>query len=277
MSALDRLRASIGGARRSLAQAGVHTLFYPIVSRYTPTEQKALILGIYRYANAPLIARIVEESKRHQWEVRFWALDRTHPLLDPYSLGNGKGLKFNLLNRLILGKDMSEFDWIVVVDDDIMFEYGSLAAFLALAQRAGIAIAQPAHTFKSFSSHPITTCRLMAIARLTTFVEIGPVFAVNRTWHSRILPFPEDNGMGWGLDLEWSDLQTEGARLGIIDWVALRHLHPVAHNYDSARERSRIKESLRARGLQSLTEVQRTIAVWRVWHSHPPWLGRSSD
>lgn len=278
MVALRRLRASIGGTRRKLAQAGIHTLFYPIIGRHiSPAEQKALILGIYRYANAPIVAPIAEESKRHKWEVRFWALDRTHPLLEPYSVGMGEGFKFTLLNRLIRGKDMSDFDWIVVVDDDIVFEYGSLAAFLAIAQRAGLAIAQPAHTFSSFSSHPITICHLLAIARLTTFVEIGPVFAVNRTWQSRVLPFPEDNGMGWGLDVEWSDLQTYGARLGIIDWVPLRHLHPVSNSYDTTPEKSRLEELLRARGLQSIRDLQRTTAVWHVWHSHPPWLSQSSD
>jgi hypothetical protein len=261
-----------------LAQAGVHTLFSPLVSRhFSHVKQKVLILGIYRYANALIMARLAEESQRHNWEARFWALDRTHPALDPYSVGMGPGLKFKLLNRLFRDKNISEFDWVVVVDDDIVLEHGSLAAFLALAERAGMAIAQPAHTFSSFSSHPITVCRISAIARLTTFVEIGPVFAVNRTWYDRVFPFPEDNGMGWGLDVEWSDLQTDGARLGIVDWVLLRHLHPVSQNYDKTPEKSRVQESLRARGLRSLADLQRTRAVWHVWHSHPPWLSDSPD
>jgi hypothetical protein len=275
---LGRLRAAAGRIRGKLAHAGVHSLFCPLVGRHIyRVEQKALIVGVYRYANAPLLVRIAAEAKRHKWEVRFWALDQTHPLLESYSFGIGKGSKFNLLNRLIHGKNMSDFDWIVVVDDDIAFEYGSLNAFLALAARAGMAIAQPAHTASSFSSHPITICQPLAIARLTTFVEIGPVFAVNRAWHSRVLPFPEDNGMGWGLDVAWSDLQTEGARLGIIDWVPLLHLYPVARDYDTTEEESRLQESLRTRGFQSLRDLQKTVAVWHVWRSRPPWLSQSSD
>jgi hypothetical protein len=275
---LGRLRASIGRFRRKLGYAGVHALFSPLVGRHiNRVEQKVLIVGIYRYANAPFLVRIAAEAKRHKWEVRFWALDQTHPLLEPYSHGIGKGSKFNLLNRLICGKNMSDFDWIVVVDDDIEFEYGSLNTFLALAARAGMAIAQPAHASKSFSSHPITICQPFAIARLTTFVEIGPLFAVNRAWRSRVLPFPEDNGMGWGLDVAWSDLQTEGARLGIIDWVPVVHLHPVAKNYDTTEEESRLQESLRTRGFQSLRDLQKTLAVWHVWRNRPPWLSESSD
>jgi len=263
---------------RKLENASIHLLFHYAVRRHIScAPQKVLVLGVYRYQNAPLLVRMAEEAARSQWEIRLWALDRQHPQLAAYSLGLGRGLKFSLLNKLIREKDFSDFDWIVVIDDDILLKHGSLAAFLALAQRAGMGIVQPAHALASFSNHPITVCDPLAIVRLTTFVEIGPVFAVNREWYDKVLPFPEDIGMGWGLDIAWSDLQAYGARLGIVDWVTLRHLHPTAKEYETAQEQKRLDESLHVRRFQSLADLQKTVAIWHVWQSSPPWPNRAAQ
>lgn len=274
--------------RRELAEIGAHSLFYLAVRRHiSPIPQKVLIVGVYRHKNAPIVAAITHEAKKYQWKVCLWALDRIHPSLESCSLGSGSGLKFPLLNELIRHEKLSEFDWVVVTDDDFLFEYGSLATFLALAGKAGMALVQPSHSSASFSTYPFSLCNASAIARLTTFVEIGPVFAVGRAWYDKVFPFPEEKAMGWGLDVEWSDLRNHGARLGIIDWVAVRHLHPVAANYNTVQETVQLRESLRVRGLlldedvvgarQSLAGMQRTVATWHLWHACPPWLGPSSE
>jgi hypothetical protein len=230
-------------------------------------------LGVYRYENAPILNRIAEEAKQKRWEISLWALDRIHPLLAPYSLGAGNSPKFPLLNRLIRDKNLSEFDWIVVTDDDILFEYGSLAAFLSVAEQAGMELAQPAHALSSFSNHKITVCHPWAVARLTTFVEIGPLFAIKRDAYDKFLPFPQNSGMGWGLDVEWSVLQINGARLGIIDWVTLRHLHPLGSaGYDTRREEDRLREMLQVRGYEHLAHLHRTEATWHVWERYAPWM-----
>jgi len=234
-------------------------------------------MGVYRYRNAPVLLRLINEATLYGWEARFWSLDQCHPSLAAYSAGVGAGSKFSLLNRLLREEDFNSFDWIIVSDDDFILEQGSLAVLLALAGKARLAIAQPAHSLTSFSNHPITLCNPSAIARLTTFVEIGPLFSVNREWYERIFPFPDNIGMGWGLDIAWSDLRTSGAHLGIVDWVALRHLQPAAEAYDSSPERTRLQEALKCRGFRSLADFQKTLDVWRVWQSGPPWLNGQSQ
>jgi hypothetical protein len=258
---------------RKLHVAGIHLAFRPILRHISGARQKALVLGVYSYKNAPVLAQIVEEAKQSQWEVSLWALDRIHPLLAPYSIGAGKSAKFPLLNRLIRGKNLSQFDWIVVTDDDVFFEYGSVAAFLSVAEKAGMDLAQPAHALSSFSNHQVTVCHPWAVARLTTFVEIGPLFAIRRDSYHKFLPFPESSGMGWGLDVEWSHLQTNGARLGIVDWVTLRHLRPLgsAGTYDTALEEDRLREALQVRGIEHLAHLHRTVATWHVWEGSAPW------
>ena len=229
-------------------------------------------MSVYRYDNAPVLNRIVQEAKNNRWDVSLWALDQAHPSLARYSVGAGRSPKFPLLNRLIREKDLSQFDWVVVTDDDVAFDTGSLAAFLWTAEKAGLALAQPAHASGSFSNHEITLWKPHTMARLTTFVEIGPLFAIRRDYFGKLLPFPERSGMGWGLDVEWSDLQSSGARLGIVDWVTLRHLRPAATNYDTTQEEKHLREALQVRGHEYVSQFHRTIATWHEWESRPSWL-----
>ncbi|MGH9356753.1 MAG: hypothetical protein ACRD10_11545, partial [Terriglobia bacterium] len=190
-----------------------------------------------------------------------------------YSVGAGKGLRMPLLNRLMEGMDLPSFDWVVVMDDDFVFVRGSLSSFLAIAARAGLALAQPAHALDSLRSHWFFTLyNPVAVTRLTTFVEIGPIVAIHQDWAERILPFPEASGMGWGLAFQWSDLRARGARLGIVDWVTLRHLEPVGKGYDNSPENERLQCLMRERGIQSLRHFQKTELVWRPWQHRPPWL-----
>lgn len=267
-----RLRESARRVRRRMKEVGSHSLSSIAVRMLAAgVRHRVLLLSIYRYKNGRLLAQILEEVKAQKWRAKLWALDEVHPSLRAYSVGAGTGLKFPLLNGLIDGESLSEFDWVVVADDDILLERGSMADFLAIASRAGMAIAQPSHSSSSFSNYAITQCHASAIARLTTFVEIGPMFAIGSGWFDRLLPFPEGTGMGWGLDIAWSDLTAKGARLGIIDWVTVRHLHPMGKNYDNTPEQRRYDEALRARGLDSYHEIQKTLAVWRPWQLRVPW------
>ena len=160
--------------------ARFHVMSRPVLPSLWAWRKKALVFGIYRYNNAPVLNRLVQDAKKSRWDVSLWALDQVHPLLAPYSKGAGKSPKFPLLNQMIREKDLSQFDWVVVTDDDVVFDTGSLAAFLWAAEKAGLALAQPAHALGSFSNHEITVWKPHTMARLTTFVEIGPLFAIKR-------------------------------------------------------------------------------------------------
>jgi hypothetical protein len=263
--------------KRSLwlaAVTGIHPLFDSRVRSEVPSSDlNVLLLCIYRHRNAHIVIPHIAAAQRYRWEIRLWALDEVHPELDSYSLGIGKGAKFVLLNALLDTKCFADFDWILVLDDDVALHRGSLASFVAIAQATGMSLTQPAHSFGRYRSFRINCCHPFSVARLTTYVEIGPVFAVSRRWAKKILPFPEEFKMGWGLDVVWSDLLKEGARLGVVDWVTLNHLAPLAKHYDRSPEYQRMLDVLHQRGYRSLREIQKTLAVWRPWQRYPPWIG----
>ncbi len=237
----------------------------------TATPRRVLLLSVYRQRNAGRLAPAVDEARSHGWDVRLWALDAADAQLASATDGAGPGAKFPLLNQLVDGEDLERFDWVVVSDDDLELSPGALGQLLAVAEDAGLDLIQPAHTERSHRTFPITLRKPLAVARRTSFVEIGPLFAVRQPWLRRVVPFPPRHDMGWGLELEWFDLAREGARLGIVDATAVRHLGPVGRGYRWRDEHDRLLRDVESRGLVSFRDIQQTLATWRPWQSAAPW------
>lgn len=145
--------------------------------------------------------------------------------------------KLALLNRLLT--DVTEFDWIVLCDDDIEVSKGFVDALVGMAQRFEFALCQPARTHDSYVDHCFVARLSGLLARRTRFVEIGPVVCVRSDAASLLFPFDENCGMGWGLDFVWPVvIEGAGLRMGIIDSVPVAHrirksttnyVHEIAH------------------------------------------------
>lgn len=232
------------------------------------------LIGVYRSRNAGHVERLVEPALAANWNVAWWALDDVVADLAAVTVGSGPGAKLPLLNQ-ILARVGSREDWLVVSDDDVVFERGDLVRLVALCRRAGLDLAQPARSDRAVD-HEITVARRLSVARRTSFVEIGPVFVVGPDWRDRIVPFPEERGMGWGLELEWLELVREGCVLGVVDAVRVRHEGARGEDYDDDAEIARVHEELAARGFQGWSDVQATLATWRPWQRSPSWVRERS-
>ena len=232
----------------------------------------AAVYAVYRRRNAATLERLVAPALDAGWDVRLWALDERDPALAAHTGGAGPGTKFELVNRLLEERPPAPAAHVVIADDDAIFVRGSLVSFVAKAARAGLDLAQPAHVLWSNISHRITWMRPLSIARLTTFVEIGPIFCVSGAWRHRVVPFPEGLGMGWGLELQWMDLRKDGCRLGIVDSTPVRHLSRFATEYAPEEESARLTRLLEERGAPGWRGLRRTLATWRRWQNRPPWL-----
>jgi hypothetical protein len=239
----------------------------------TPTG--AGLVCVYRTRHARAVTQLVAQALKLEMAIALWALDAPAPGLLAQTIGCGPGTRLQLLNRLCEALPSSAGGPLVVCDDDIAFVRGGLRELLALTSTCDFGLAQPAHAPGSYVNHAITRARPLTLARVTTFVECGPAVVISREWRSRILPFPEELGMGWGLNLLWSDLQQLGCRLGIIDSVSLRHLAPTAHSYDVASEAERLRLLMKARGIEHIVDSQHTAQSWRAWRGEPPW-GRTA-
>ena len=107
----------------------------------------------------------------------------------------GERGKFENLNALLAAHPPAAYDWLLVLDDDVALPRGFLDAFLCVAERTGLKLAQPAHRLHSHAAWPVTRRHPGATVRETTFVEIGPVTAFHRDTFDALLPFP--TACGW--------------------------------------------------------------------------------
>lgn len=155
--------------------------------------------------------------------------------------------KFVLLNRIVRRLETSAYDYLLVTDDDIALCDGFLDAYLAWLQCCGFSIAQPARARHSFRDHRFVLQRHWFGARQTRFVEIGPLFSLDRAAMRVVLPFDESSPMGWGYDTVWPVLaRRHGLRMGIVDATPVDHSYRAqAATYDRDHHRNVAERYLR--------------------------------
>lgn len=188
-----------------------------------------LVCGVYLADHPNLAANAKAEfdsSALHQVEQRWAAIaengDEKSVLPGTALISPEKKPKFELLNA-VMG-DFSEFDFVLICDDDISLRRGFLDDFVALVDHCQFDLAQPARTWSSYWDHAITLQLSGVIARQTRFVEIGPLFIIRASAFDGILPFDVRSPMGWGLDYVWpATLERRSLRLGIVDATPVEH------------------------------------------------------
>lgn len=189
------------------------------------TPQRILITGVEvpsREGQLDQVIAKLRRSERHQVDV---SAIRMKP----------QGKFANVDDAIAAApRPMSDYDWIVITDDDVGATDGFIDTYIAIAQRADLAISQPAHCFASYASFEITRRRFGSLARTSHFVEIGPLTVLHSRTFSQLLPFPPSRWC-WGIDALWSEIaRKNGWRMGIVDATPIQHLAPVGKSYNSA-------------------------------------------
>ena len=217
-------------------------------------QRRVLALGVERAGEPNLLAAAREELMRSHHHVRF------------ESTTVGELGKFENLNRLLARAPAQGHDWLLVIDDDVWLPRGFMDAFVFLAERFRLALAQPAHRARSHAAWAITRRRAGSVVRETAYVEIGPVVGFHRVTFEALLPFPELR-FGWGLESHWAAVARQhGWRLGILDATAIRHgFRRIAAAYDRADAIAEGRSFLAGRPYLKASESQRTYATHRTW------------
>jgi hypothetical protein len=203
------------------------------VNPQQPWKRRVLVLGIYLADRKNTVEHLVAEfasSKDFDVEQRWAALNGESPSAKVDHVTTlkitGRIPKFTLINRLISEISLSDYDFLIVSDDDITLPRGFLDSFLDRQCLYDFALAQPARTHNSYLDHSIVEVVDGLEARETCFVEIGPLFCMSKGVFSTLLPFDEKAPMGWGLDFVWpAILQPAGFKMGIVDAVTVDHSH----------------------------------------------------
>jgi hypothetical protein len=184
-------------------------------------SRRVLVTGIYRPGQTLSLDPL--RSVHHEVRFALGATGTTEPSLAQETVAERlEGGKFENLNRVLAATD-ANFDWLLVVDDDIRLPARFLDRFIGICERFGLDLAQPAQSQRSHSAWRVTRRRPASLVRETRFVEIGPLTAFGSRAAADLLPFPELS-FGWGLDLHWAALAVDrGWRLGVVDATPVRH------------------------------------------------------
>jgi hypothetical protein len=193
-------------------------------------------------------------------------LQRSHHALRFASTPVGSRGKFENLNALLGDHPAAGSDWLLLLDDDVRLPAGFLDVLVFLAERFELALAQPAHRWRSHAAWAVTRRRPGVVARETRFVEIGPVSLLRADTFADLLPFPSLR-FGWGLDAHWSAVAAQrGWRMGVIDAVPVDHgLRRIAASYDRGDALAEARMFLAKRPYTPAREAQRTLATHRHW------------
>lgn len=185
-------------------------------------RQKILVVGVEVPGRDGGLQRIAEQlaSSRHEVVI---SLVPMRP----------KG-KFENVDDAIAAASrlLSDFDWLIITDDDVALPRNFTDRYVAAAQLADLVVSQPAHKFLSYATYQITRRKRGYMARQTNFVEIGPLTVIRKEAFEALVPFPPSR-WSYGIDVLWAEIcHRHGWRMGVVDAVPIRHLQPVAATYD---------------------------------------------
>jgi GT2 family glycosyltransferase len=234
----------LSGRRLRLRRAALHS----------PPCRRVLAVGVVRPERRELAAAIESELRRSRHDLEL----HTCP-----PAGRGR---FENLNGLLAEHRVNDYDWLLVIDDDVELPPGFLDRLLFLCEHFSLMLAQPAHRLHSHAAWPVTRRHAGSVVRETSFVEIGPVTAFARATFDALLPFP-DLRMGWGLDVHWAALARErGWRCGVVDAVSIHHrAAPAAAGYPREDAVAEARAFLAERPYIPAVEADRTLMTHRHW------------
>ncbi|MGD0198613.1 MAG: glycosyltransferase [Solirubrobacteraceae bacterium] len=252
---------TIGGRRdllRALGDGTFDALALPCrialtrAARHDPPTRKILVITATRPMHGATYDRAVSELRRSRHTLTVAARDA------------GVLGRFANLNGLLAEHRIEGYDWLLLLDDDVVLPRGFLDGLIHQAERNELVLAAPAHRLRSHAAWRVTRRRPLSAVRETAFVEIGPVTALHRQTFTKLLPFPQLR-MGWGLDAHWSALaRLEGWRIGIVDVLPIAHrAGPAAAAYSRGDAIAEARSFLAEHPYLPASELQRTLAVHR--------------
>jgi hypothetical protein len=166
-----------------------------------------------------------------------------------------KGPKYVGLHTLLQREDFwRDYDYIWLPDDDLAVVQSTISALFEVTASLDLTLTQPALSWSSFYSHPVTIRHPRFRLRMTNFVEImAPCF--KRSFLETCLPTLGENLSGWGLDWLWPCLlRGVSSRVAIIDDVTVTH----------TRRRGPSYATLRAAGISPRAEMEALLRKYGI-------------
>ncbi|MFV0452565.1 MAG: hypothetical protein ACK5LS_10065 [Propioniciclava sp.] len=227
---------------------------------------------VYRARNATYVRSLIDTAPVGS-AFHLHALDAPAPPLASWTRTTGPGARMHLFNALLREHPPQAGEPVMFADDDVSFLSGGVGRFVGLADAASLDVAQPAHARGGHSTYAVTRAEALSTVRLVAFVESGPVVVLSAEAAARLLPFPAELQMGWGVDVWWSALQDPPLRIGVVDATPVLHHGPVGVAYPNDPEQQILDRFLARAKVTSTVQLDRNLGLtWRPWQRRPRWI-----
>ena len=153
-----------------------------------------------------------------------WSIDNPH-----YKIIQIKGSKWGGLTEYFENNDeWKNYDYILLPDDDLLFNATLINRFFNKCAVLDIDLAQPALDHQSYFTHPITLQYLNFDFRFTNFTEIM-IPCLSKRMLLESLPLFRESDSGWGMDNYWWPLILKNGFTPpvIVDSTPITHTRPV--------------------------------------------------
>jgi Protein of unknown function (DUF707) len=148
------------------------------------------------------------------------------------------GQKWHGLHALLTRENFwRDYDYICLPDDDLATDQAAISTLFSLTASYDLTLTQPALSWQSYFSHPVTLLHPSFKLRRTGFVEImAPCF--RRSALEACLATFLETYSGWGLNWVWPGLLPDNiTNIAVIDDAVITHTRPIGGpNYDKLRE-----------------------------------------
>ena len=145
-----------------------------------------------------------------------------------------EGGKWDGLYRTLVDRDVSQYKFFWLPDDDINIGARDVNRLFESMQDFGLRIAQPSLSPESYFSHFVFSQCPGFVLRFTNYIEImAPCLHTDVL--VKALPLFQSTMSGYGLDYIWCRWKEAGAfRAAILDNIAMHHTRPVGKNLKAA-------------------------------------------
>ena len=145
-----------------------------------------------------------------------------------------KGGKWDGLYKTLADRDLDQYDYYWLPDDDLDISATDVNALFTAMQVHGLRIAQPSLTADSYFSHFVFSQCPGFVLRYTNYIEIMAP-CLHKDILKKALPLFQGTMSGYGLDYIWCRWAEAGAfRTAILDEIAMHHTRPVGKNLKAA-------------------------------------------
>ena len=208
-------------------------------------------LAFIRAGSESLHRRLIAEDPARNWDccVSWYVPPLSEQLAEYYSEGGDNKLE-GFLEFQRHCPQLSDYRFVMLLDDDVYLEPGALSRFFELCERHGTWLAQPAQRWRTNNTLKVLVRNPVCVLRRVSFVEVmAPCFSAAAL--EELLPTFSWTKSTWGVDWAWGCLAQDRHALYVVDAI------PLAHTRRGDPDGGAFYRKLRAMGVDAAEELRR--------------------